>query len=239
MTRKHLLLLGVILSFVPGCSTAPTPVDPAPRALEATHGPVLPTYQPVITNEGSLWSPAQGINLFPDKRARNIGDIVIVRIVEDPEASLDAKTNTTRTSGLDASKLQMLGYMEALAESNSRLAQSPGSDDLMLASLGLRFDGKGSSDRNGHVSAYVSAVVEAILPNGNLYIAGRRQIRVNNETEYITISGMIRPEDISPSNEISSVYVANARIGYAGVGPIADKQKPGWLGRVVDHVWPF
>ncbi len=118
-------------------------------------------------------------------------------------------------------------------------AQNPGTDDLMLASLGLKFDGKGSSDRKGHVKAYVSALVEFVLPNGNLYIKGGREIRVNNETQYINISGIIRPEDISSSNEISSAYVADARIAYSGKGPVADKQKPGWLGRVVDHVWPF
>jgi flagellar L-ring protein precursor FlgH len=78
-----------------------------------------------------------------------------------------------------------------------------------------------------------------MLPNGNLFVKGRREIRVNHETQYLTLSGIIRPEDIGPDNEISSVYVADARIGYAGTGPVADKQKPGWLGRIVDHVWPF
>jgi len=239
MTTRHYLLLGVILLFLPGCATRSASVNVAPHVLETAPGPALPAYQPVTTEEGSLWSAVQGISLFPDKRARKVGDIVIVRIVEDPEASLDANTSSSRSSGVSASKLKMLGYMQALAESNSRLAQNPGSDDLMLAALGMKFDGTGSSDRNGHVKAYMSAIVETLLPNGNLYIQGQRQIRVNNETQYITLSGVIRPEDISPSNEISSVYVANARIGYAGVGPVADKQKPGWLGRVVDHVWPF
>jgi flagellar L-ring protein precursor FlgH len=129
--------------------------------------------------------------------------------------------------------------MKALAESNKRLAQNPGTDNLMQAALGMNFDGKGSSDRTGHIKAYISATVEMMLPNGNLFIKGKREIRVNHETQYITLSGIIRPEDISPGNEISSVYVADARIGYAGAGPVADKQKPGWLGRIVDHVWPF
>ena len=239
MTTRHYLLLSIMLLFLPGCATRSGLVDPAPHVPGAAPGPVLPAYRPAITEAGSLWSEAQGINLFPDKRARKVGDIVIVRIVEDPEASLAANTSSSRSSGVSASKLKMLGYMEAMAENNSRLAQNPGSDDLMLAALGMNFDGAGSSDRNGHVKAYMSAVVETLLPNGNLYIQGQRQIRVNSETEYITLSGVIRPEDISPSNEISSVYVANARISYAGSGPVADKQKPGWLGRVVDHVWPF
>ena len=148
-------------------------------------------------------------------------------------------TNTSRSSSLDAAKLKFMGYMKALAEKNSRLAQNPGEDNLMLASLGLKHSGKGTSDRDGHIKAYISAVVQEVLPNGNLYINGRREIKVNHETQYITFSGIVRPADISQSNEVSSTYVANAKMTYSGVGVIADKQKPGWLGRIVDNVWPF
>ena len=207
--------------------------------IKRVHNPKFPAYQPPMPEEGSLWSEATEISLFPDRRARKIGDIVTVRIVEDPEAKLNANTKTSRSSSIDASKLKLLGYMQALAEKNPRLAQNPGTDDLMLASLGTKFDGKGSSDRDGHLKAYISAVVEKVLFNGNLYVSGKREIKVNSETEYITLSGIIRPEDISPTNEISSTYVASARITYSGRGPVADKQKPGWLGRIVDHVWPF
>jgi flagellar L-ring protein precursor FlgH len=203
------------------------------------HHPQFPSYKPDRPVEGSLWSEATGISLFPDRRARKIGDIVIVRIVEDPEAELNANTKTSRSSSIDAAKLKFFGYMKALAEKNKRLAQNPGEDDLFTASLGMNFDGKGSSDRDGHLKAYISAVVQKVLFNGNLYVVGKREIKVNNETQYITLSGIVRPEDISPSNEISSTYVADARITYAGIGPVADKQKPGWLGRIVDYVWPF
>jgi len=191
-----------------------------------------------VVEEGSLWSDARGITLYPDRRARRVGDVVTVRIVEDPEAELNANTKTSRSSSINA-QLKFLGYMQALADKNSRLAQNPGEDDLIKAGLGMSFDGKGSSDRDGHVKAYVSAMVVKVLPNENLFIQGKREIKVNNETQYIALSGIIRPEDISPYNEISSTYVANAKITYSGIGPLADKQKPGWLGRIVDHVWPF
>lgn len=189
--------------------------------------------------EGSLWSDAVGISLFTDQQARRIGDIVTVRIVEDPEAELNANTKTSRSSGVSAGKLKLFGYMKALAEKNPRLAQNPGEDDLFSAALDSDFDGKGSSDRDGHVKAYVAARVVQVLPNQNLYIQGRREIRVNNETQYIVVSGLVRPQDIGPGNEVSSAYLADARIVYSGIGPLADKQKPGWLGRIVDHVWPF
>jgi len=191
-----------------------------------------------VVEEGSLWSDARGITLYPDTTARRVGDVVTVRIVEDPEAELNANTKTSRSSSINA-QLKFLGYMQALADKNSRLAQNPGEDDLIKAGLGMSFDGKGSSDRDGHVRAYVSAMVVKVLPNENLFIQGKREIKVNNETQYIALSGIIRPEDISPNNEIPSSYVANAKITYSGIGPLADKQRPGWLGRIVDYVWPF
>jgi len=232
-------LVSMALFVITGCATGSKHTIAESYTYPNDTPPVLQAYQPIIREEGSLWSEARGISLYPDKRARKIGDIVIIRIVEDPEAKLKANTSTSRSSGVDASQLEFLGYMKALAESNKRLAQNPGTDNLITAALGMNFDGQGSSDRNGHIKAYISATVEMLLPNGNLFIKGKREIRVNHETQYLTLSGIIRPEDIGPDNEISSVYVADARIGYAGTGPVADKQKPGWLGRIVDHVWPF
>jgi len=237
MAPKKYFLLFIIFILLTGCAAWPTNTSHVPE-IKRIQEPQFPEYIPPKIEEGSLWSEMRGITLYPDRRARKAGDIVTVRIVEDPEAELNANTKTSRSSSIDA-KLKFLGYMKALAEKNSRLAQDPGKDELIKAGLGLSFDGKGSSDRDGHIKAYVSAVVVKVLQNGNLYINGKREIKVNNETQYITLSGIIRPEDVSPANEISSTYVANAKITYSGIGPLADKQKPGWLGRIIDHVWPF
>jgi flagellar L-ring protein precursor FlgH len=129
--------------------------------------------------------------------------------------------------------------MQALADRNQRLAQNPGEDALIKSTIKTTFDGKGTSDREGYISAYITASVVKVLPNGNLYINGMREIKVNNELQYITLAGIIRPVDISTSNEIVSTYIADARITYSGVGVVADKQHPGWLTRVMDYVWPF
>ena len=238
MAYRKYLLLYIAIVFLTGCASLPKNTSDIAE-IERVQQSKFPDFEYPRVADGSLWSELTEISLYPDRRARKIGDIVTVRIVEDPEAQLNANTKTSRSSSLDASKLKFLGYMKALAEKNPRLAQNPGTDDLMLASLGLQFDGKGSSDRDGYVKAYITAVVEKVLSNGNLYINGKREIKVNHETQYITLSGIIRPEDVSPYNEISSTYVAAARITYSGTGPLADKQKPGWLGRIVDHVWPF
>lgn len=237
MMKLAIITLSIILST--GCLSYYAKDASNMPAMKMVQRPQYPVWKPSVPHEGSLWTDERGISLYPDRRARKVGDIITIRIVEDPEAELKANTKTSRTSSLDASKLKILGYMKALAEKNHRLAQTPGTDDLMLGSLGLKFDGQGSSDRDGHVQAYITAMVVDVLPNGNLVISGSRQIRVNNETQFITVSGIIRPEDIGPTNEISSTYIANAKIIYSGTGPISDKQKPGWLGRMIDHVWPF
>ena len=236
-TRKYIILC-MALVFLTACAGVPKSTS-APAEIKEIREPVFPIFTPSRPAEGSLWSDVSGVDLFQDSRARKVGDIVTVRIVEDPEAELNANTKTSRSSSVTAAKLKLLGYMKQLADKNSTLAQNPGTDDLFTATLAMDFDGKGSSDRDGHIKAYIAAVVERVLPNGNLYINGRREIKVNKEMQFITISGIIRPEDISPANEISSTYVAAARILYAGKGPVADKQNPGWLGRVVDYVWPF
>lgn len=238
MADRRYLLLCITFIFLTGC--AGLSKEPSHMVQTAKiQKPKFSVYEPPKPEEGSLWSEMSEVSLFQDMKARKVGDTVTVRIVEDPEAQLNANTNTSRSSSLEASKLKFLGYMKALAEKNSRLAQNPGTDDLMLASLGMKHDGKGSTDRDGHVKAYVSAVVEKVLFNGNLYISGQREVRVNNETQYITLSGVVRPKDITSSNEVSSSFIADARITYSGNGPVADKQRVGWLGRVLDYVWPF
>ncbi len=237
MRERMAFFIVVELLLLSGCSLWSKNVS-EPVQMKRIEQPRVPEYSLPKMEEGSLWSEAQGMALFQDRRAGKVGDIVTVRIVEDPEAELNANTKTSRSSSIEG-KLEFLGYMKWLAERNKRLAQNPGTDPLFMSELTSNFDGKGTSNRDGHVAAYVPAMVVKVLPNGHLAINGKREIRVNNETQYITLSGIIRPDDIGPTNEISSTYMADARIVYSGSGPLADKQRPGWLGKVIDYVWPF
>ena len=207
-------------------------------------GPHLEAYPVPEPCEGSLWADSGSTKLFMDMRAREVGDLITVTISETPTAKLDANTKTSRDSSIEAGITNLLGYMKALEAKNkmgvpdtstSRLDRT----SMFKANFKPSFDGKGSSDRSGSVIASITARVVQVLPNANLRITGRREIRVNNETQYITISGIIRPEDISQDNVIQSTYIADARIEYSGKGVIADKQKPGWLMRILDNIWPF
>ena len=196
-------------------------------------------YTTSVVAEGSLWSDARGVSLFTDLKARRVGDIVKVRIVEDPEAQLNANTDTSRESGVGVSNLEVAGAMQWLAAKNPYMPQDPATENLITAKLGNFHKGKGSSDRDGHVKAYVSAVVTNVFPNGNLFIEGQREITVNHETQYVSVSGIVRLQDITHLNEVASSSIASATIIYSGNGPISDKQKPGWGTRILDYVWPF
>jgi flagellar L-ring protein precursor FlgH len=217
-----------------GCATMARKASVQPPAGDI-QGSQLDIYPLPEPSEGSLWAGGGSTKLFGDLRAREVGDLVTVQISETPSAKLDANTKTSRDSNIEAGLTDLLGYMKALQEKNKRLDRT----SMFKTKFKPSFDGKGSSDRSGTVIASITARVVQVLPNGSLRIWGKREVRVNNETQYITISGIIRPEDIQQNNVIQSTYIADARVEYTGKGVIADKQRPGWLMRILDHVWPF
>lgn len=229
--KKVVLLQGMVV-LLSGCMTMgvhrPTPLDFEKEILSAYSKPVP------AREEGSLWSSAQSINLYSDVKARNVGDIVTINIVESSSASKNAETKTERGSGL---KANWSGLFQ-LITSGWRLHKVPIGANHQI-DLTNQFDGKGETTRTSSMSAFITARVVHVLPNGNLVIKGTRQILVNNENQFISIQGIIRPEDISTTNIILSTYVSDAVIELSGYGPISDKQSPGWLARIVDWVWPF
>ena len=236
------IMLGAItMAGLTGCITGkrPSPVN----TLAQTSRPALPV--PAVTvmqpDEGSLWSDASA-HLFVDPKARRIGDTVTVDIVENTSSKLDANTSTSRTSDLDAGVDHMLGYLRTLEGKNANLGKDNAgtlTGKLLKANLTNSFDGKGTSDRSGQVTASIGARVVDVLANGNLVVMGRREMKVNTETQFIAVSGIVRPNDIDADNRVKSIYLADARIEYYGQGTLADKQRPGWLARMVDFAWPF
>ena len=187
-----------------------------------------------IPEEGSLWTDASGAALFRDQRAHQVGDLVTVRVSEKPTGELSAETETSRDSSISAGIPNFLGIMETYGQNHSL---DP--ENLFTANFNPSFKGEGTNERSGEMDAYVTARVIQVMANGNLRIWGKQEIQINNETQYISVSGIIRPEDVSTDNQIQSTYIADARILYSGIGDIADKQKPGWLMRTLDHIWPF
>jgi flagellar L-ring protein precursor FlgH len=171
---------------------------------------------------------------YADLKARNAGDIVTISIVESATASKNAATKTSRDSGLQAS---WTGLFDLIAQGITIHNEKIGSNHKI--DLANNFDGSGQTTRSSSMTAYITARVVKTLSNGNLVIQGTRQVQVNDETQYIYVQGVIRPEDITQSNIILSTYVSDAVITLNGYGPVSDKQTPGWLMRIVDWVWPF
>lgn len=190
-----------------------------------------------------LWSDTAFRNLFQDLRAYKVGDLVTVNIVETSQATKSASTQTNRQSSMDAGIDNLMGWegrmknLTSFGKSDVRNAYD--NTSVFKGSMGSDFRGSGSTARNDTMTASLTARVIEVKPNGNLLIQGTRQIRVNNETQVIVLSGLIRPVDISPDNTVLSSYIGDARIEYAGTGALSDKQRPGWLTRAVDFVWPF
>jgi flagellar L-ring protein FlgH len=217
------LILGALLGT--GCFT-PQSSSKTSYAFPQSPGQPVSSSDPFA--EGSLWSSQKPGNLVSDVKARNVGDIVTINVVESATASKNAATKTARTSGLEASWSGVL----------AKLAGEWVGDSQKVAFTN-DFDGKGETTRSSQLSAYITAQVIQVLPNGYLVIQGNRQVRVNNENQIINVQGMIRTEDINSSNIILSTYIADAKIELIGQGAISDKQRPGWLARILDWVWPF
>lgn len=183
-------------------------------------------------NSGSLWQ-ASSTGLAEDVKARRRGDIVTVVISESASASKQANTATSRASNLSAGMPNLLGLEKTPIKSWFDLA------NLLNASFSTKFDGAGSTSRAETLQATISTKVVDALPNGNLMIEGRRNVKVNNEDQIIVLTGTVRSRDVNADNTVSSALIADARINYSGKGVISDRQKPGWLMNVIDAVWPF
>ena len=181
---------------------------------------------------GSLWQ-ASSTGLAEDLKARRRGDIVTVVISEQASASKQASTGTSRGTSMSAGMPNLLGLEKTPLKGWVDLA------NLVNASFTSKFDGAGSTSRAETLTATISTKVVDVLPNGNLMIEGRRNVKVNNEDQIIVLNGTIRSRDVNSDNTISSSLIADARINYSGKGIISDRQKPGWLMNVLDSVWPF
>lgn len=194
-------------------------------------------------NEGSLWNYDGMLNeLFVTPKARNAGDIVTIKIVESASASNNAKTNTGRKSSLTASIDNMLGLEDKYTNSsNPDFKAYPNFNPFGTIEGGMssKFDGSGATKRSGDLTAYITARVANVLPNGNFYITGSREITVNYEKQLILLTGVIRPTDIDVNNVILSTYISDAQIIYSGTGIIQKRQRPGWLANIINVVWPF
>lgn len=231
--RKGLAGLMVLMLFS-GCIWG-SGSDPSPLVLPpggSAEPALLPDYALNHPDEGSLWSGVKA-SMFEDTKANYVGDTVIVDIVENSSSQMDVNTEATRKTamGIGVPTLNFLGKTTSLG--------GAGTNNLVSTDFSNTFEGEGKSDRRGQITASIAARVIEVLPNGNLTIFGRRAMKVDNEVQYIVVSGIVRPQDISATNRVQSTFLADSRIEYYGKGALADKQTPGWGSRLIDNLWPW
>ena len=181
---------------------------------------------------GSLWPADDHVFFYGDKKALRVGDIITVRIVESAQASNTADTDLSRSSSANASFSTFFGKKKFL--NLFKLG-----DDLLTSSADNNHQGSGSTTRSGELTATITAVVREVLPNGNLVVQGTRELLVNHEQQFITLTGIVRPLDVDRDNVVLSTQLADANITIGGLGVVADKQRSGWGTWIFDFVWPF
>jgi flagellar L-ring protein precursor FlgH len=202
----------------------------------ALQNPPVQTYAtPAIKTEGSLFSEDTRPDFFADMKAMRVGDIITVNIVETSRASKQAATALNRNGRVSADFNTFLGLEEPTPPTKTGFNLMRGID----SGMSTQFTGNGSTSRNEQITAKVSARIVQVLPNQNLVVRGSQEILVNNEKQYITVQGVVRPADIATDNTVLSTYLADARIEYTGKGDLTDKQREGWLTRAIGAIWPF
>lgn len=232
MTRLMPLAAGILL-IAGGCVGA---------GNKTADGQIPPRYSVPVPEqrlepqaEGTIYSESYR-DFYRDSRARDVGDILVVKIVESSSGAKKAETKTSRDSKLSGGIAALFGFEKWAEKHNANFTPSTTS---LQTGFKNEFDGSGETKRDSKVTATLSARVIERTMEGNLQIQAFREIRVNNEVQHIVLSGLVRPQDIAADNSILSSLVADARINYTGDGVIADKQQPGWLARGLDVVWPF
>ena len=220
-------------------------IGAAPKMSDISNPKKVAGYKPVTMpmpapvnatrQANSLWQEGSRA-FFKDQRASQIGDILTVNITIEDEATLDNETSRTRDSAEDSDITNLLGYEGALGKILPEAATA-----ASLASLGSKSSatGTGSISRSESVSLVVAAIVTQILPNGNMVISGTQEVRVNYEKRLLTITGVVRPEDISATNIVKHTQIAEARIAYGGAGILSQVQQPRYGQQLFDIIYPF
>lgn len=195
----------------------------------------MPAPKNALRQQNSLWASDRQ-TFFEDQRADEVGDILTVVIDIKDKAELDNETERSRTSSESAGLNSLLGYELDLDQ-----VLPTGIDNSSLVDAGADSNSKGSGtiDREEKIELKLAALVTQVLPNGNLVVQGRQEVRVNFEKRILELAGVIRPQDISVDNTIDYEKIAEARISYGGKGQMTDMQQPRYGQQVYDILFPF
>ncbi|WP_448188896.1 flagellar basal body L-ring protein FlgH [Azospirillum sp. sgz301742] len=195
----------------------------------------MPTPIPAERNPNSLWRSGSKA-FFKDQRAKQVGDILTVLITINDQAQMNNETKKSRDNGESMGLPSLFGFQ---SQFKNALPSAVDPSKLVDATSKSSNDGKGNITRKEQIELKVAALVTQTLPNGNLVIQGRQEVRVNYELRDLNMNGVIRPEDITAQNTISYEKIAEARISYGGRGQISDIQQPRYGQQLFDIISPF
>lgn len=245
MTRLlTLLLAGTVLA---GCNAASrlSEIGRGPQFSEIQNPTESPTWRPVsmpmpaprepVGNPNSLWRPGARA-FFRDQRAAQVGDILTVLVQIRDEAQLENSSTRSRNNSENLGLPAMLGLQSSI---NRIFPNDVSASNLVQGSSASSSTGTGQIQRNETVTLRVAATVTQILPNGNFVVAGRQEVRVNNEMRELGVNGVLRPQDIQSDNTVRHDRLAEARIAYVGRGTISDVQQPRYGQQLLDIILPF
>ena len=240
LSKGRLLLCPLLLALA-GCATVMgdvrpfAPVGPQATAAGYAAAPGAPgapvampvAYAPRNDGGGSIYATAgssneRGLRLFQDSKAREVGDLLTIVLIENTRAKTNAKTAITKDAGVGLEAPTLFGQSVSYNGKPLLQAEVDGT---------RKFDGAGDSAQSNQLNGNITVRVVEQLGNGNLRVAGQKQVRLNQGDELIQVQGIVRIADISPDNRISSDRVGEAQIVYGGRGTLARSNAMGWLGR--------
>ena len=219
---KKLIIIASIF-FINGCSTYVEEVN------NKQFKPLTPSFEEFNRDEpsnGAIFSTSSTGLFSSDRRAKKVGDILSVTLSETFSSSKGATNSSAKADSIGA-EVGPTGIMRNFAGLGGS------------ASKTNSFSGSMATSQSNSLSGTISATVVRVFPNGNLEIKGQKKLRITEGTEYIRLSGIIRPQDISTSNTVSSTKIAEAQIEYVGAGILDSASKPGWGSALFRAISPF
>ena len=241
---RHAVLAALTASLLGGCAALDRIKDIGQQpALSSVDNPTsrpgykpvqmpMPAAQPASYNPNSLWRNGSRA-FFKDQRAHQIGDILTIKVNFTDQANITNETQRSRKNSEDSSIDNFFGKPKV------PILNTGVPTHIFTGDSSSSSDGKGSVARQEQLVTNVAGVVTQVLPNGNLVVEGKQEIRVNFEIRELIVAGIIRPEDIESDNTIDSTKIAEARIAYGGRGQITDVQQPRYGQQVLDILLPF
>ena len=225
MTKHSLLVVVLLIGLLSGCSTMQQR-DEGGWAATLPPPPI-----PADQSNGSIYQAGRDVALFEDVKARRVGDLVTIRLVEQTDASKSSSTSTTKETDVEIANPTLFGR-PVTKNGVPILSGSLDSDQA--------FSGTGDSSQSNSLQGSITVTIAEQLSNGYLVVRGEKWVALNQGREFIRISGIVRPVDINPDNTILSSQVADARIAYGAKGALADANRMGFLARFFNHPWvPF